>query len=476
MAAQSSMEGDKEKRYRVPDATAQLAAFSCELTYESIPSDVITIAREQIVATVGSCLAGNHMEAMRSMAQGMSVLGQGSVATLFGRKERVPAPTAALYNAGTAQVIEWDDWVIISHTGAAVIPTAFAAGEQVHTSGKELLAAVVLGNEINARTSRAMQRGAYVGNSMPNHQIETSLIAARLFGCSEVEARCAVGLSAFLAMENCPIGWTSDSKVLINGLPAMWGIVSASLAKAGLRANQEIVEHPAGYMSTVSEEVDYDELVRGLGSEWHTRTLNTKRYPSCAYNLPAVECAVALHRRIPNFDPARVSRIIVHCPGVTAYVAARYQAVEPSLYEVIKQGHYSHVPLCFDTGFATVASLVDGELTWRQYQNNRIFAPEIQRLTKLIEFRTDPAMHRAYYSDYQYGSRMVVIMEDGSEHVEERLQLLGARDRPFDHAEKFREGAEGVLTPSQAEEALAALRSIESVDDIGEITPLLQPR
>lgn len=463
-------------RYTVPPATAELSRFATELSYDAIPADVLTIAREQAVATIGSCLSGNHMSAMTSMANGMGILGSGEVATVFGRAERVPAPTAALYNAGTAQVIEWDDWVIISHSGGAVVPTAFAAGEQARVSGKEILTAIVLGDEVNARTSRAMQRGAYVGNSMPNHQIETALMASRLFGLDVTETRCAVGLSAFLAMENCPIGWTSDSKVLINGLPAMWGIVSASLAKAGLRANQDIIEHPAGFMSTVSEEVDADELVFGLGTEWHTRTLNTKRHPSCAYNLPAIECAIALHDRIPGFDPARVERIVVHGPGVTAYVAARYQAVEPSLYDVIREKKYSHVPLCFDAGFATVASLADGELTWRQYQDERIFSPEIQRLASRVTFRTDASMHRAYYSDYQYGARVVITMDDGQEYMEERLQLLGARDRPFDHAEKFREGAEGILSASQTEEALAALRSLDTVDDIREVAALLRPR
>ncbi|HTM78163.1 MAG TPA: MmgE/PrpD family protein, partial [Devosia sp.] len=325
-------------RYSVPAATAELAAFSTGVAFADIPADVISIAKEQAIATIGSCLAGNHMGAIDSMAAGMSILGQGETATLFGRKELVPAPTAAMFNAATAQVIEWDDWVIISHSGGAVIPTAFAAGEHAGASGQDVLTAIVIGNEVNARTSRAMQRGAYVGNSMPNHQIETALMAARLLKLDEWQARCAVGLSAFLAMENCPIGWTNDSKILINALPAMWGIVSAGLAQAGLRANQTIVEHPAGFMSTVSEEVDYDELVKGLGTEWQSRTMNTKRHPTCAYNLAAIECAIAIHDRIPNFDASKVAKIVVHCPGVTSYVAKRYQAVEPSLYEMVRSG------------------------------------------------------------------------------------------------------------------------------------------
>jgi 2-methylcitrate dehydratase PrpD len=459
-----------------PAATAAYAKFALGLRYEDIPKDVVAIAKEQIVATIGSCFAGSMMPGSASLANGIEILGNGDTATLFGTKRKLPAPSAALFNSAVAQIIEWDDWVIISHTGAAVIPTAFAVGELVGASGRDIIAAVVLGNEINGRTSRAIQRGGYVGNSMPNHQIETPLIAGRLLGLSTLQLQRAVSHSAFLAMESCPIGWMSDSKVLCNGLPAMWGIVSASLAKAGLIGNQDMIEHPGGFLSTISEVVDADELLKGLGSEWYTRTLNTKRHPSCAYNLPAIECAIALHGSIQGFDPLRVSEVVVDGPGVMLYVAARFQALRPDVYAQIKSGAITHVALCFDAAYGILASLVDGELTYRQYLKDKIFSRPMQHLRGRIKFRTDAEMHRAYYADYQYGGRVHITMDDGTNYVEERRQLLGARDRPFDHAIKFQEGASNVLAPSQVSEALAMLRALDGVDDIRTVMHLLQPQ
>lgn len=458
-----------------PSVTQTYARFALSLRYEDIPADVAQIAREQIVATLGSCYTGSMMPAASSVLGGLSIFGAGGPATLFGSRERLSAPAAALYNSAVAQVIDFDDWVIISHSGAAVVPTAFAVAEAAGASGRDLIAAVVIGNEINARTSRAIQRGAYVGNSLPNHQVETALIASRLLGLDETQTQRAVGHSCFLAMESCNTGWMTDSKVLCNGLPAMWGIVAASLAKAGLVGNVDMIEHPAGYLATVSEVVDEDELLAGLGQEWHTRTLNTKRHPSCAYNLSAIECALALRERIAGFDPARVASIEVEGPGVMLYVAARFQALEPDVYTQIRNRTATHVALCFDAGHGVLAALADGEFTYRQYLDERALSPVIQQLRTKITFKADPEMHAAYYRDYRYGARVRVRMDDGREFVDERTQLLGARDRPFDHAEKFREGAAHFLSESATEQALATLRQLESVADVRSVMDRFRP-
>jgi 2-methylcitrate dehydratase PrpD len=465
----------KEGPPRRPAVTRAYAEFALGLRYEDIPADVVDIAREQIVATLGSCYTGSMMPAARSVQAGLAIMGEGGQSTLFGAHGRMPAPAAALYNSAVGQVLDFDDWVIISHAGAAVVPTAFAAGESAGASGRELIAAVVLGNEICGRTSRAIQRGAYVGNSMPNHQVETALIASRLLGLDVLQTQRALSHSGFLAMESCHTGWMTDSKVLCNGLPAMWGIVSASLAKAGLLGNLDMIEHPAGLLATVSEVVDEEELLKGLGTDWYTRTLNTKRHPSCAYNLSAIECAIALHGRIPGFDPMRVAAIELEGPGVMLYVAARFQALEPDIYEQIRDQAATHVALCFDAGHGALAALADGEFTYRQYLGERLHSPVIQTLRRKVTFKADAAMHAAYYADYRYGARMRVRMDDGSEYTEERAQLLGARDRPFDHAEKFREGAIHFLSPSRIKEALATLRRLEDVEDIRTVMNQFEP-
>lgn len=455
-------------------ATLGYARFTEELEFSHLPDDVASICQEQAVATIGSCLAGTLMPGAQSMARGLDVFGESGTATLFGRKELTAAPTAALFNAATGQIIEWDDWVIISHVGACVVPTAFATGEMVKASGQEVLTAIAIGNEVAGRTSRAIQRGGYLGNGMPNHQVESPLVAGKLMGLNQRDLARSVSHSAYMAMANCFIGWASDSKIMVNGLPAMWGIASARFAQEGLIGNLDMVEHPAGYLATVSEIVDHDELLRALGEEWYTRTLNTKRYPSCAYNLPAIECALRLNKKLAG-KTDQIRSVHIEAPGVTLYVSGRYKGFRPDIFTKIKNGELSHMGLCFDAGYAVAAALVDGQLTYRQFLHDCIFNSEVQRLYHSTEFSTNTEMQQRYYDDYQYGSIVSVELNDGTRLEERCDQLLGARDRPFDHADKFREGAEGVLSPSQTEEALDALRNLRNVPDIREVTALLRP-
>ena len=84
-------------------------------------------------------------------------------------------------------------------------------------------------------------------------------------------------------------------------------------------------------------------------------------------------------------------------------------------------------------------------------------------------------MHAAYYADYRYGARVRIRMDDGREYVEERMQLLGAPDRPFDHAEKFREGASLFLSAPRVEEGLRTLRRLEEIEDIRTVMSQFEP-
>jgi len=54
---------------------------------------------------------------------------------------RTSARHAALLNSVHAQVLEWEDWTFIAHSGASIVPAALAAGELAHASGKQLVAA-----------------------------------------------------------------------------------------------------------------------------------------------------------------------------------------------------------------------------------------------------------------------------------------------------------------------------------------------
>lgn len=160
-------------------------------------------------------------------------------------------------------------------------------------------------------------------------------MAGRLLGLDRRQLGYALGHSCYMAMENCPVGWTTDSKLLVNGLSAMWAIASANMARQDIVGRGDIVEHPAGYLATVSESIDFKELTRDIGVKWYTETLSTKKHAGCAYNLPAAECAMSIREEIA---PEDVKRIVVECSTATLYVGGRYDDFEPGVLDAYEQG------------------------------------------------------------------------------------------------------------------------------------------
>lgn len=437
-------------------ATQEYAEFARSLDTVRIPESVRRIAVEQIVANIGAALGGAQMPVSARFMQSIRDVSGDGPCTAWGMGPRLSAPAAALFNSGMSQIVDWEDWVLISHVGAAIVPVAMALAETQDLSMRQVITAVVLGNEIAGRTSRAIQRGAYLGNGIPNHQVELPLVAGYLLDLDEKQLQWAVGHSCYMAMENCPIGWTTDSKLLVNGLPAMWSIYAASMARMNVLSRTDMVEHPAGFLAAVSESIDEKELTRDLGTSWYTDTLSIKRHAGCAYNLPAAECAMVLRDTIAIDD---IEDVEIACSTATLYVGTRYDEFEPGLLEAYARGELSHTGLCFDTRFCFSAAYVHGDLTHTQYLVENATDPRVRALYKKVRLVPSDELQKNQFQKYKYGAVVRIRTRNGQVHAHTIEQMLGAYDRPFDCADKFHAGAEGLISRERAQAAIDLMRT-----------------
>ena len=87
-------------------------------------------AKEQLLGILGCMWAGSRVGPGRKFAQAVRGFGDRPECTVIGRKPfRTSARHAGVLNSVYAQVLEWEDWTFIVHSGASIIPTALAAGE-----------------------------------------------------------------------------------------------------------------------------------------------------------------------------------------------------------------------------------------------------------------------------------------------------------------------------------------------------------
>ena len=108
-------------------------------------------------------------------------------AALIGRAERLDTLTAAFINAAAANLHDFDDTHMqtIIHPSGPVVPGALAFAERLHTGGRQLLHAVILGLGATQACGLLDSRGhiaksVSVGNA-PRNGIVAALLAQRGF-------------------------------------------------------------------------------------------------------------------------------------------------------------------------------------------------------------------------------------------------------------------------------------------------------
>ena len=139
--------------------TAKLAKHTAQVRFEDLPPEVIEKAKDVILDQVGVELIGSTLEWNKIALRYVTDTGGHSESTVVNYGVRVPMQDAAFVNATFGQGCELDDvgFAAGGHLGAATVPSALSVGEQRHRSGKDFLAAVVVGCDVMYRLLYAVR-------------------------------------------------------------------------------------------------------------------------------------------------------------------------------------------------------------------------------------------------------------------------------------------------------------------------------
>jgi 2-methylcitrate dehydratase PrpD len=187
------------------DETVTLARYAAGLRYEDLPGEVVAKAKDIIADTVAACICGADMPWSRIVIDYAERTGPGGNSKILGRGTSVQAPAAALANGALAHSFELDSLTrpgAGAHPGATVLPPALAIAQQVGASGKQLIAAIVAGNEVMIRIGRATghtneARGFHApGTTGP---FGAAVACGLLLGLDERQMTNALGIAGSLA-------------------------------------------------------------------------------------------------------------------------------------------------------------------------------------------------------------------------------------------------------------------------------------
>src|SRR5438874_8450007 len=388
--------------------TQGLAEFVSGITYEQIPADVRERLKLLILDALGCALYGAELEWCRILRR--TVADKNDSCAVWGTKERMSAPHAALVNGTQVQSFELDDVhrAGVLHVGAVVLPALIPIAEmRRNLSGREFLAAAAAGFETGPRVGLCMgpehigqgwHSGATVG------VFAAGAAAARGLNLSAEKTIHALGITGTQSAGLMAAQYGSMVKRMHAGRSSQSGLYGAWLAEAGFTGIVDVLESSyGGFCTTFSRSTDrfnLDELTAGFGEVWQTMGVALKFYSCVGSNHTTLDALRDMQRE-RAFGAADVARIVVHGSQVTMdHVGWKY----------VPQGLTSaqlNLPYCVAT------LLLEGDCFVDQFTDDMVADPERMRVAGKVQVAHDPDI-TAKGSKFRHMVRVEAFFRDGT--------------------------------------------------------------
>jgi 2-methylcitrate dehydratase PrpD len=443
-----------------PDATRTLAAWVAALRYEDIPSDVTALAKRHILDTLAVAWAATRADSVEAVRQFAVGQGGSAQATMWGFGDRLPVPQAALINGMLAAALDFDslhDRATV-HPDAVVLPAALALGEYKRASGRELIVALVAGNEIMVRLGLAARSHPGWFYSSVFGVFGAAAASARLLRLGAPGVLHAIGIAMSQAAgTQQPLLERCLAKRLQTAFAARNGVEAALLAQCGITGPAQPLEGACG-IARLYADLDWKMLTDGLGARYEIRGLALKKYASCMCNHAPIEAALEL-AAAHDVQPANIESIAVTVsPFMNRLVGAPFSP-----------GDSPQVAAQFSVQYSVASALLRRRFDAVDISTAQVCQPEVLTLAAKVRVMVDDGAGKFV------PAVLAVRMKDGTTHESRVDTLPGTPASPLSEAEVRRKALacfEGAASPMSRPRADALIESIDSLDlctDVGSL-------
>ena len=448
-------------------AARRLARFVVGLRLDDVPADVVALASQLVLDTLGNALAAAREDFGRAALDVAEELGGAPESTLLGRRARVGVASAVLANATLAHGLDFDDTRedAIVHTGCVAVTTALAAAEATGADGRAMLEAAIAAVEVMCRVGLAVPGALHARHFHPTSitsSFAAAAAAARLDRLTEDQLVHAFGICGSQAagvIEYLADGsWT---KRLHPGWGAHAGVIAAHLARAGFTGPETVLEGGHGLYAAFAGGHDaarLDGLLDSLGRAWELGELTLKPYPCGSIAQPYMDCAARLRERVR--------------PGEIAAIRCRTAAGPvPRLWEPLgaKQAPPNGYAAKFSLPYLLASVLVRGRAGLVEFTDEAVRDAEVLAVARDVTYELDATI------DYpsQFVGDVEITLADGRVLRERQDRPRGGPDAPLTRAEveaKFRGNAALALSAAGVE---GVLRAVDGLAGGAPLTDLL---
>ena len=456
--------------------TENLARFTVETTYASLPNDVVEEAKNFLYETVAACLLGSGASLGKTIAEVLEKGEESPDAVLIGTAKKRSLRSAAFYNTA---IVDCTDSVggsfhAIVHPGKNVVPAALTVASAKRRSGKDLISAIILAVECYSRLDSVMAlphaaRGHYSDGTVGS--IGAAIAVGKLLNLDKKYLQSAIGSAAMLAP--CTIGGTSmfrsAARPLTMGQASSNAVLAVAMAQAGVAGPADILECPGGFCQALANVTGTSKITEDLGQIWESRWF---------YHKPIVGCRLTHAGRLGaqflkqkhSIKADEIERVLFGVPPEpNLRVMSHHANIGPNIVDHSCSGPYlvASVLLYDDIG--------SGGLS-----DERMKDPSLHELADKIEVVADPELIKKMESSSHElsGANIEILLKDGRRYSYSMDYVKGDPFNEYrmtgdDLIANLREYAKGILTPGKVEDVVRVISKLEELDNTAKLMDLL---
>ena len=446
-----------------------MAEFTFALRYDSIPPEVLAVARRHLADTVACALGARDAATVQALKKHAIVQGGRADATIIGTTEKVPTALAALINGTMVRYLDANDIFVLSRGGASGhfsdgTAALLALAESYQRSGEELLTCIVASYELQGALAESLdfwERGLH---PLTNAAWVVPIVAARLIGATPTAAVHACGLA--VATGTVLNTWIRPAetipmiKSVAVGLVSQRAVEEAELAALGVTATEDALEIVLSLNSSRRSRFD-PRPVEQLGRRWTMTRNMLKLFPAQINTQAAIEATLGLYQKGIRADEVRKLVLYGH-RNVCSGVQGSPQAFAPSSREAADHS----------TPYVMAVALLHGRMTLHEYENAPWETFQVKTMMANIELVIDPERDRAFDVEGILSVRLVAKLNDG--RVEEIFvrQPRGHPEAPLNETELLEKMTWLLHAPALAlkpQRLLNLCNRLSTVEDLAEL-------
>lgn len=450
-----------------------LASHVLDTKYEVFNDEVIEAAKKRLIDIAGCTLSGANASGNAALLDVIRGWGGTQEATILVHGDKVPLPHAAMMNSLMARSFDYEVTgpeieganigQIAGHVCSTTDCTAISTAEYTGASGKELIAAIILGGDLAARIASA-QDFSFASNFELCGTVNAfgaTAIAGRLLGLNKDQLVNAFGILVNQLSGSFQSIWDgAHSFKLIGAMAARNGIFSVQLAQKGFTGLKDPLFSPLGYFPLFCKNYLPENITVNLGKVFYCKG-HHKIHPSCYGCHTALECSLdILLQGDINADEITEINLIVH-PGRENSFINRPFGIESSQPDSL-----------FNLYYAVANVLLRKGARLEHYTDEYIHDPAVLELVKKIKII--PTLQTKQVQ----ACRLHVTMKNGKTYSSHKEFPRGVSEDPLTK-EEIKDKFRGNVTFSEAlsindvEKVLETLDNIDKVGNVKDIVKLL---